>query len=729
MKRLDDEPTKSGKRTSFSDNLTNGDSVTQRNPVALLQRLRLCQEAWNPGSPWDRDGAHAALWGRLPGSFLVVTDSSSQNKLLCVSVDDQNKKVQDFPIIQTGSAQRLDTSHLAFSDLLQLVIFYSLSRDVLPLCLLIPSWVCGLTEQPEHLVSHLGPKAWVCPSADLLPGTMSPGTPEAPDNVMCTIQLTADNGALCFINPLYLQEHGDDWLTHSPVSTNLINRPFTSKRDRRLSTARPWAGAGLKKRTESVEESPVVTDSSGSLVQSPVSPVTTTGVILRRASNPDTSDLQKRVSVDSISSPIPQSPHRVSWVEDKLWNPPAPSSLLHPPCLEFDSLSMSSIEEEPDPEQAASPCQVQNSPRLPLADKVKNRLSAVGQVFGGFINPQKRLSKRVQEMSERKGSPFAEALKGFLEQTLKMRAACGVTSTEILQEVRSSLTALRETLYDSVEIQSIIDTLGDVPDFELDTMMEQALHKVALKPLFSHLNECMKTARQQDGSLHRLQANQKTLMSRSLEELEGTAGAGVPDAAMLEKIQQRWASMHQQYSPQKKVEMLLKVCKNIYHSMTVNAKPGVVFGADDFLPCLTWVLLRSDVVTLQIDTDYMMELLDPSQLQGEGGYYLTSLYASLYYISSFRSRLAARQLSAEAQKSLSQWHRRRTLHCNQSRRSRNRRTFRRHRSNEKSDEESEEVNASDASKDNDQTHTADVTETLQSVTENFGEEKEEEQNG
>lgn len=45
---------------------------------------------------------------------------------------------------------------------------------------------------------------------------------------------------------------------------------------------------------------------------------------------------------------------------------------------------------------------------------------------------------------------------------------------------------------------------------------------------------------------------------------------------------------------------------------------GAVFGADDFLPCLTWVLLRSDVVTLQIDTDYMMELLDPTQLQGEG---------------------------------------------------------------------------------------------------------------
>ncbi|KAF7692712.1 ras and Rab interactor 2 isoform X2 [Silurus meridionalis] len=730
MKRLDDEPTQSGNRTSLSGKLTNGDSVTQRNPVALLQGLRLCQEAWNPGSPWDRQGAHAALWGRQPGSFLVVSDSSSQNNLLCVSIDDQSKKVQDFPIIHTGSAQRLNTSHLAFSDLLQLVVFYTLSRDVLPLCLSVPSWVCGLTEQSELLAFPPGPKVWLCPTAEPLPETMSPGTPDTPDTVMCTIQLTAANGALCFINPLYLQEHGDDWLTHTSVSTTFTSRSFNPKRDRRLSMARAWPGAGLKKRAESLEDSSASYESSGSPVENPVSPVIPSGVVLRRASSTSTTDPLKRVSADSIS-PIPQSPHRVSWVEDKPWNPPAPSSLLHPPCLELDSLSMSSIEEETDVEPSASPSLVQNSPRLPLADKVKNRLSAVSQALGGLMNPQRRLSKRVQEMSERKGSAFAEALRGFVEQTLKTKATCVVTSTEILQEVRSSLTALREMLYDSSEIQSITDSFGDVPDFELDTIMEQVLHKVALKPVSTHLYESIKTARQQNGSLQQLQANQNTLKDKSLEELEGTAGAGVPDAAMLEKIQQRWATMHQQYSPQKKVDLLLKVCKNIYHSMTVNAKPGVVFGADDFLPCLTWVLLRSNVVTLQIDTDYMMELLDPSQLQGEGGYYLTSLYASLFYISSFRSRLATRQLSVEAQKSLSQWHRRRTLHCNQSRRSRNRRTIRRHRSGEKVNEDSEEVTASTSEEKKGQwtLDANDVTKRLQSLTESSGDEKEEKQNG
>uniref|UniRef100_A0A672L3B4 Ras and Rab interactor 3-like n=1 Tax=Sinocyclocheilus grahami TaxID=75366 RepID=A0A672L3B4_SINGR len=190
--------------------------------------------------------------------------------------------------------------------------------------------------------------------------------------------------------------------------------------------------------------------------------------------------------------------------------------------------------------------------------------------------------------------------------------------------------------------------------------------------------------------------------------------------------------MHEAYSPSKKVDTLLKVCKNIYHSMNANAKPGTVFGADDFLPCLTWVLLRSDVATLQVDTDYMMELLDPMQLQGEGGYYLTSLYAALFYISSFRPRLAKRQLSAEAHRSLSQWHRRRTLHCNQSRHSRNRRTIRRHGPVDGSCKTSEEQNFLNASTESSgltdvMPATSSMQETLQDLDEELENVKEEEE--
>lgn len=204
----------------------------------------------------------------------------------------------------------------------------------------------------------------------------------------------------------------------------------------------------------------------GSFEKNPDSPATPGGVVLRRASGGSKEDPIKRASVDSIQSPLPQSPHRVSWIEDKIWlNSSLPSSLLQPPCLELDSLSVSSIEEESEP--ALSPSPSLPSPRFQLADKMKNRLSAVGQALGGLVSPQRRLSKRVQEMAERRGGAFAEAVRGFVEQILASRVSPEVTCTEMLQEVRSSVTALREILYDCPEIQSITDSVGDTPDFEL----------------------------------------------------------------------------------------------------------------------------------------------------------------------------------------------------------------------------------------------------------------------
>uniref|UniRef100_A0A8C2GBW6 VPS9 domain-containing protein n=1 Tax=Cyprinus carpio TaxID=7962 RepID=A0A8C2GBW6_CYPCA len=728
MKESKDEFTTSENRENPSSTVPNGVSRHETKILSLLQGLRLCQEAWAPKSPWDSHGAHAALWGRPAGSFLVVQDSSSQDQLLCVSVGDRGEPVKEFSILTTGTALRLTASHLAFPDLCQLLHFYTLSRDVLPVCLLVPSWVYTLNTLPDHLVPLLGPKTWLCPSSDPVVSSMTPetqGITETPKTVMCTIQVTAASGAMCFINPLYLQEHGDDWLSHS--STSQINLPI---RLRRESPTRAWVGRELKKRSSTLADnnSSGFDHDRGSFEKNPDDPATPGGVVLRRASGASKDDPLKRSSDDFIQSPLSQSPHRVSWIEDKIWlNSSLTSSLLQPPGLELDSLSVSSIEEETEP--ALSPSPAVPSPRLHLADKMKNRLSAVGQALGGLMSPQRRLSKRVQEMAERKGGAFAEAVRGFVEQTLAGEAVPGVTCTEMLQEVRSSLTALKETLFDCPEIQSIIDSIGDTPDFDLDAVLELALHKVALKPVYSHLYVCLKTARRDDCTLQRLEANKSTLENRSLEELEGAAGAGVPDSSMMEKIQQRWTTMHEAYSPSKKVDTLLKVCKNIYHSMNANAKPGTIFGADDFLPCLTWVLLRSDVATLQVDTDYMMELLDPVQLQGEGGYYLTSLYAALFYISSFRPRLAKRQLSAEAHRSLSQWHRRRTLHCNQSRRSRNRRTIRRHGLADESCKTSDEQNYLNASTESSSLTdvmpaTSSVQETLQGLDEELEDVKE-----
>lgn len=52
---------------------------------------------------------------------------------------------------------------------------------------------------------------------------------------------------------------------------------------------------------------------------------------------------------------------------------------------------------------------------------------------------------------------------------------------------------------------------------------------------------------------------------------------------------------------------------------------GRPYGADDFLPMLTYVLAQCDLPQLDNQILYMMELLDPSLLQGEGRRFLHPL--------------------------------------------------------------------------------------------------------
>lgn len=164
-------------------------------------------------------------------------------------------------------------------------------------------------------------------------------------------------------------------------------------------------------------------------------------------------------------SPIPSSPHRVSWIEDGVWlPPPRPSSLLRPPSLEPDSLSISSIEEDLECPQPNPSSHYPSAQRL--ADKVLHRFSAVGQALGGLVCQKKRLANRVQELSERRGEHFGDAVKGFVETTLKRGPDPGGV-TVLLQEVRSSLTSVRETLLDCQDIQGILDSITDLNDLEI----------------------------------------------------------------------------------------------------------------------------------------------------------------------------------------------------------------------------------------------------------------------
>ncbi|XP_028251967.1 ras and Rab interactor 3 [Parambassis ranga] len=332
-----------------------------------------------------------------------------------------------------------------------------------------------------------------------------------------------------------------------------------------------------------------------------------------------------------------------------------------------DSCSTSSTEEEVEPNQeqeqnhnrlseSRSPkAAVRRKPTTVMLDRARYRLSTV---ITGLISHERRLTQRIVELARDPLSYFGNLVKehrAFTLETLPNHAS----STELLQEIRQMMTQLKSYLLQSTELQAMLEPQHQYTQDKLESIVEAALCKSVLKPLREHIYQSLEKLHAGDNSLKQLAQNQSAVLGSTTTALGVTTA--VPEASAMEKISIKLNNLHQEYSPQKKIELLLKTCKIIYDSMSVSG-PGRAHGADDFLPVMMYVLARSNLSALQLDVEYMMELMDPSLTLGEGSYYLTTTYGALEHIKTFdQQRSATRQLSREVQDSIHRWERRRTL--------------------------------------------------------------------
>lgn len=187
--------------------------------------------------------------------------------------------------------------------------------------------------------------------------------------------------------------------------------------------------------------------------------------------------------------------------------------------------------------------------------------------------------------------------------------------------------------------------------------VEAALCRVVLAPLKPALWKRLRTLRAPE--LRRLRRRQIALRAGAGPERQG------PAPSRRSRIHARLAHLHAACAPRRKVALLLAVCSDVYAGLAPgeNQEP---LGADAFLPALTEELIWSpDIGETQLDVEFLMELLDPEELLGEAGYYLTTWFGALHHIAHYQPDAAERApqgLSSEARASLRQWHSRRTLH-------------------------------------------------------------------
>ncbi|KAJ8792168.1 hypothetical protein J1605_020019 [Eschrichtius robustus] len=232
-----------------------------------------------------------------------------------------------------------------------------------------------------------------------------------------------------------------------------------------------------------------------------------------------------------------------------------------------DSYSTSSTEEEL--EQFRSPGMKKKSSMI--LGKARHRLSFVSftSVFSAFLSNNRKLYKKVVELAQDKASYFGNLVQDYKVYSLEMMAH-QTSSMEMLQEIRTMMTQLKSYLLQSTELKALVDPALHSEE-ELEAIVESALYKCVLKPLKEAINSCLREIHSKDGSLQQLKENQLVILATTTTDLGVTTS--VPEVPIMEKILQKFASMHKAYSPEKKISTLLKTCKLIYDSMALG-NPG-----------------------------------------------------------------------------------------------------------------------------------------------------------
>ncbi|XP_017513217.3 ras and Rab interactor-like protein isoform X1 [Manis javanica] len=326
-------------------------------------------------------------------------------------------------------------------------------------------------------------------------------------------------------------------------------------------------------------------------------------------------------------APRNPAPHRVSWVEGPL------SPEVHHPGPALPIL----VEEEEEEGMEEEDDDYKDEKEGP-EDVLTNHIRALARARSSYVAKQFRgLRARLTSDS---GGPHRP----------------GDPATELLQDVRHLLTDLQDHLAKDPNVRAVFGSRQPGKDEDLGPAVEAALCQAVLAPLKPALWRRLHTLRAPE--LQRLQQRQIALRGEA-----GPEGPR-PAPALRSRIHARLAQLHAACAPRRKVALLLAVCHDVYAGLAVgeNQEP---LGADAFLPALTEELIWSPHIgETQLDVEFLMELLDPGDLRGEAGYYVTTWFGALYHIAHYQpdAGRAPQGLSSEARASLRQWHRRRTLH-------------------------------------------------------------------
>ncbi|XP_078592031.1 ras and Rab interactor 2-like isoform X2 [Branchiostoma floridae x Branchiostoma japonicum] len=279
--------------------------------------------------------------------------------------------------------------------------------------------------------------------------------------------------------------------------------------------------------------------------------------------------------------------------------------------------------------------------------KLRNKGNAAfKQIKASALNLKRKPSRdsttKIQEhiikLAANKNSTFGLTIDNFIQCT---QESAETSPAVVIRNVRQFMSGMKNFLLTQGEAnldelihkeQQKHDRRNPLP---LDTIIEGALFECVLKHLRLHIYKCYIQQYTRSGDLDTLTRNMKAARRQTPEELGVKASIVPPSGSSLDVIRDFLHCMEQEHSPPKKLEYLLAAVSSIYNSVkdtSSKESSTLSMGADDFLPVFIYVLAHCNLIHAEIEAEYMWSLLNPHLVNGEGGYYLTTLSSAIHVL-------------------------------------------------------------------------------------------------
>lgn len=173
------------------------------------------------------------------------------------------------------------------------------------------------------------------------------------------------------------------------------------------------------------------------------------------------------------------------------------------------------------------------------------------------------------------------------------------------------------------------DSFRDSPPEQMEFLMD-GIEKYVMTHIYNVVFCCSKDDQRKD---RMLKEKIKSFSWVTFDQLEINVDFDREEAKRLMLVaKQEMMKLNQERAPQDKLARIVKCCLTIFQLLKLT-NGNEIASADEFLPALIYVVLKSQIPFLQSNIQYITRFCNPNKLMaGEGGYYFTNLCCATTFI-------------------------------------------------------------------------------------------------